>query len=468
MAFSLVLFATLVAVLGLNIALNQVEKSHEKNVRFLTEVVDAKSEILLLDETLTDRAIRFVLTREPRYHARYRMAAGKLDDILKRLRSHDIKSIRESAESVTESNEKLLKIEESAIAEAQQGRADFGYDLLNSEKYRALKKEYLDGALGLADYIDEDIKNRVESNLKKRNLRTIAVTIVMVALIGFWIWFLSLFADWKRKIEELNLELDQRVEDRTKELDDERHLRLMNAKLAAVGELAANIAHEVNNPLQIIALRAQQVIDIADDTESKTLLKLGDSLMKTTKRLTKIANGLRSLSRDGTSESVTRVDLEKFLADIVEVFEPRFKSQNISFEMIDNAKNAVAYFRPTQISQVLMNLINNAIDAVAGAEAKHIVLGANLGINGVEFFVRDSGKGVPPENVERIMEPFFTTKPFGEGTGLGLSISKELVNNHRGKITYARKNNFTEFKVFLPQDAQVQRVSPSRGKVVTS
>ncbi|OQW48914.1 MAG: hypothetical protein A4S09_13180 [Proteobacteria bacterium SG_bin7] len=451
-AFTLVLFATLMVLLCMNIAISRVEKSNQQTLSFLTGLADVKGDILFLDAALTDRAVRFVLTRDSYYDKKFRDGARQLDDVLNNLRKSEISLIRRSAISIAESNRKMVEFEERAIALAKKGRQVEAYKILQSEQYRIFKSEYSVGANGLATFIESEIKTTIDESSKKGNWRTLVVTFVMLALVAVWAWFLSIFDVWKRRIEGLNQELDKRVEERTKELDEERQLRLMNAKLAAVGELAANIAHEVNNPLQIISLRAQQVLDIAEETADGGLKSLGDSLVKTTKRLGKITNGLRSLSRDGTSESITNVAVEKFLVDIIEVFEPRFVSQEIHFEKVNRAGEKTVYLRPTQISQVLMNLINNAIDAVARVKSKEIILGADIVPGGVEFFVLDNGSGVSSENESRIMEPFFTTKPFGEGTGLGLSISKDLVDNHRGKITYARKNDMTEFRVFLPQN----------------
>lgn len=452
LASTIVLFATLMVLLCLNIAINRVEKTNQKTLSFLTGLSDVKSDLLFLDAALTDRAVRFVLTRDPFYDKRYHEGAAQLEALLNDLRKSDIPAVRSSTISVAESNRKMIDFEERAIALAKSGIQNDAYQILQSEQYRGFKSEYSAGAKGLADFIESEIKARIHESSKKSTWRTVVVTLIMLALVAVWAWFLSIFSVWKRQIEGLNKELDKRVDERTKELDEERQLRLMNAKLAAVGELAANIAHEVNNPLQIISLRAQQVLDIADETANNNLTKLGDSLVKTTRRLAKITNGLRSLSRDGTAESVTVVEIEKFLMDIIEVFEPRFISQGILFEKANGAGKKGVHLRPTQISQVLMNLINNAIDAVAHAKTKKIILGAELVEGGVEFFVHDSGSGVVPEHESKIMQPFFTTKPFGEGTGLGLSISKELVTNHRGRINYARKDNMTEFKVFLPQN----------------
>lgn len=451
-ASTAVLFATLMVLLCLNIAISKLEDVNQQTLSFLTGLAEVKSDLLFLDEALTDRAVRYILTRDPSYDLEYRKGVSQLESLLNNLRKSDISEIRSSTVSVEESNRKMIAFEGRAIDLAKRGNQTDAYEIIQSAQYRSFKAEYSAGVKGLANFIESEIKAKIDESSRKSTWRTLVVTLIMLALVAVWAWFLSIFSVWKQQIENLNQDLDKRFEERTKELDEERQLRLMNAKLAAVGELAANIAHEVNNPLQIISLRAQQVLDIAEETANVSLKKLGDSLVKTTKRLAKITNGLRSLSRDGTSESVTQVEIEKFLTDIIEVFEPRFASQGIHFEKVNGAGKKCVYLRPTQISQVLMNLINNAIDAVARTKSKKIILGADCVSGGIEFFVRDNGSGVSPENEPKIMQPFFTTKPFGEGTGLGLSISKELVTNHRGKITYSRKNNMTEFRVFLPQN----------------
>ncbi|HEX4924120.1 MAG TPA: ATP-binding protein, partial [Bdellovibrionales bacterium] len=110
--------------------------------------------------------------------------------------------------------------------------------------------------------------------------------------------------------------------------------------------------------------------------------------------------------------------------------------------------------RPTQISQVLLNLLNNAHDAVAEQTEKWVKLDVRDLGDSVELSVTDSGAGIPPEIQEKIMQPFFTTKQIGEGTGLGLSISKGLVDSHHGQLRLDAKSKNTRFVVLLPKTQQ--------------
>ena len=117
--------------------------------------------------------------------------------------------------------------------------------------------------------------------------------------------------------------------------------------------------------------------------------------------------------------------------------------------------------RPTQISQVLLNLLNNAYDAVIGQPEKRIELHIDDSDDELVLGVSDSGPGIPAEICQKILEPFFTTKPVGQGTGLGLSISKGLVESHGGSIEFESKIGVgTHFSVRLPKyhDADVPHV----------
>lgn len=127
----------------------------------------------------------------------------------------------------------------------------------------------------------------------------------------------------------------------------------------------------------------------------------------------------------------------------------RIKNSGIDLEIhIDPKAKLICY--PSFISQVLLNLLNNAIDALENAAVKKILVSAYVEKNWIHIAVSDSGPGVPKEIEKKIFEPFFTTKTFGKGTGLGLSISKGLVQVHEGELLYNRDNNMTTFIVRLP------------------
>jgi two-component system NtrC family sensor kinase len=239
--------------------------------------------------------------------------------------------------------------------------------------------------------------------------------------------------------------LEKMVAERSGELK-EQILKNMNAsRLVAVGEVASGIAHEINNPLtvingQMLKLQRQLKNYPADPNLEEPIEKI--KLMSN--RIVKIIKGLKLISRDGNSDPMTGFELNNMIEEIKLLTEMKIKSLNIDFTI--HYQGAVqVYGREVQISQVLVNLINNAVDAITHLEAKWIKLEINEKDGLIEFRITDSGSGINSETQEKIMTPFFTTKGVGKGTGLGLSISKGIINEHGGEFYYNAASSNTQF-----------------------
>ena len=123
----------------------------------------------------------------------------------------------------------------------------------------------------------------------------------------------------------------------------------------------------------------------------------------------------------------------------------KLQSQNINFSINVNDQNIMAYGREVQVSQVLVNLIGNSIDAVMHREDKWITVEITGKNDEIEFCITDSGNGIPENLRELIMRPFFTTKELNKGTGLGLSISKNIIVEHGGELIYNHQHKNTQF-----------------------
>ncbi len=224
-----------------------------------------------------------------------------------------------------------------------------------------------------------------------------------------------------------------------------------SAKMASLGEMAGGIAHEINNPLAIIKGKSdllakrlgQGTFDPAK--ASADLAAIG----ATVDRMSKIVHGLRSFSRSCDQDPLERSALDKVIADAIDLCGERFKNADVALS-INCPSDAVIEARTTQITQILMNLLNNAFDAVQGLPKKWVAIDAKASATSVRISVADSGPGIEPKLVERIMEPFFTTKEVGKGTGLGLSISKGIAESHRGTLTYQAAGANTSFVLELP------------------
>lgn len=225
------------------------------------------------------------------------------------------------------------------------------------------------------------------------------------------------------------------IEARTKELENSR-LQLINAsKMASLGEMASGLAHEINNPLAIIQGKVKVISLMFEDLNIKfpPLLNEVDKIKVTTERIEKIVKGLRNFSRPAQYDPFEPTSLNKIIQETLDLCSEKFKAEGISI-IVHNIPKIYISCRPSQISQVLINLFNNSRDAIREREIKWIELSFKVTGNILSIVFTDSGPGIPKDIADKIMEPFYTTKDANMGTGLGLSIAKSLVENHGGNL----------------------------------
>ncbi|MCA9711081.1 MAG: PAS domain-containing protein [Myxococcales bacterium] len=210
-----------------------------------------------------------------------------------------------------------------------------------------------------------------------------------------------------------------------------------SAKFAALGEMAGGIAHEINTPLAIIQGLADELLALAED-EELTLPKVSEitqNIGETVARVGRIISGLRAFARDGRKERPEVVPLRQLVSESLTLCEQNLRLLGIRLDVTGDAGEVTVSCRPTQIVQILLNLLNNARDAVSGTEVPAIEVHASADERHAELRVIDSGPGISPGLRERIMEPFFTTKPVGTGTGIGLSLARSLAQDNGGTLT---------------------------------
>lgn len=241
-----------------------------------------------------------------------------------------------------------------------------------------------------------------------------------------------------RKFKELEAELER------------EHLKLIQAsKLATLGEMAAGVAHEINNPLSIISgcssiLRKS---DISSDVKKEHLEKIG----KAVDRISKIVTGLSKFSRAGEKDlSIKKVNLNKLANECLDLLKPKSNRHHVEIKT-NIASNVVISCDEIQIEQILINLIGNAIDAVAESDGPWIEVAYFSESKFDTIVVKDSGNGIADDIVEKLFNPFFTTKEVGKGTGLGLSISKGIALDHDGDLEYRLVDGHTAFLLKLPR-----------------
>lgn len=236
------------------------------------------------------------------------------------------------------------------------------------------------------------------------------------------------------------------IDARTKELENSR-IQLINAsKMASLGEMASGLAHEINNPLAIIQGKVKVISLMFEDLNIKhpPLVNEVDKIKVTTERIEKIVKGLRNFSRPSQYDPFEPTSLNKIIQETLDLCSEKFKSEGISI-IIHNIPKIYISCRPSQISQVLINLFNNSRDAIRERDIKWIELSFKVSGNTLSIIFTDSGPGIPPDIAEKIMEPFYTTKDANMGTGLGLSIAKSLVENHGGILRLDQNHENTRF-----------------------
>ncbi|WP_028841666.1 c-type heme family protein [Thermodesulfobacterium hveragerdense] len=240
------------------------------------------------------------------------------------------------------------------------------------------------------------------------------------------------------------------VEDVTEKKRIEEQMAI-TAKLATIGQLAAGIAHEINNPLGGIILCLNNVIRSSMDEQTKNqhieLINQGLS------RIQNIIKVLLDFSR--TTELNLRVcEVKDLIENVLRLINYCLKEKNVKVK-IDLEKN----LRPVcldsnKIEQVMLNLILNAIDAMENSEEKVLTIKVYHKESKMFIEVSDTGSGIPPHLAEKVFDPFFTTKPLGKGTGLGLFISKSIVEQHGGKIWFTTSEKGTTFVVEIPLEGR--------------
>lgn len=234
-------------------------------------------------------------------------------------------------------------------------------------------------------------------------------------------------------------------------VEEQRKQAMQSAKLSSLGEMASGIAHEINNPLTIISAIA--MTQRRPKSENEADRKLNDSLDKiimTVDRIAKIIKGLRSFARDSYNDPAVSTSVQHIIDSTLELCNERIKSNGINLQILP-FQNQCIECREVQIVQVLMNLLNNSLDALEGANDKWIQIKVIDLVDKVSIGISDSGKKIPEDIAKKIMQPFFTTKAVGKGTGLGLSISKGIVEAHNGRFYIDNNAEHTTFVIELPK-----------------
>ncbi|MFZ3231335.1 MAG: HAMP domain-containing sensor histidine kinase [Pseudobdellovibrio sp.] len=231
---------------------------------------------------------------------------------------------------------------------------------------------------------------------------------------------------------------------------------ITQTKMAALGEMVAEMAHEINNPLMIVQIKTQMLLQrLIDDPKSFDVDKLISDLQlieKNSLRIQKIVNSSKAISRNAKVDPYTQISILTIVDEAVEIYAERFENKKMQLRLtIDPqiSREDQIEARGSEILQVLVNLIGNAYDAVGGQPDAWMELKLTKAVSQYEIQVINSGEKIPKEIAEKMMNPFFSTKPQGHGTGLGLSLSRQIIENHKGHFFYDSAFEYTRFILLL-------------------
>lgn len=267
----------------------------------------------------------------------------------------------------------------------------------------------------------------------------------------------------EKKLANMNNSLEEQVRYRTQQLLMTEARLIDTAKMAALGEMAGGIAHEINTPLAIIKINSEQIEEVLTKLpiDSQMIDRMAKTIVRTVDRIGVIVRGLRTFASGGSQDRLDHTPLQNIVDDTLVLCRERLKHDSIEMRLDPIPANFNCECRSVQISQVLLNLVQNASDAIQSLPEKwiHIKI-INIG-SFYEISVTDSGTGISQGVRDKIFDPFFTTKDVGKGTGLGLSISKGIIDAHYGSLYLNHKSTNTQFVVRLPvQHPHSERVTP--------
>jgi two-component system NtrC family sensor kinase len=249
-------------------------------------------------------------------------------------------------------------------------------------------------------------------------------------------------------LEESYHRLEEREADKSQRLETVSLQLLESERLAAVGRLAAGVAHEINNPVGVMSMYVEQLLEGEGLTQAqRDKLRIVE---RHTERLARVTGGLLDFAR-AREYRVARFDAAAPARHAIEALAPRLQEAGVEAHVRADEEVFVDGDEG-QVQQVLENLVLNAIHAAPGGRIDIDVQRAD---DRARLRVRDNGTGIAPEHLERLFEPFFTTKEVGQGTGLGLSISYGIVKAHGGSMAgRTRDEGGAEFTIDLPLAAE--------------
>ncbi len=252
-------------------------------------------------------------------------------------------------------------------------------------------------------------------------------------------------AETNRGLIALTTELEHKNE----ELQMMTHQLWQAAKLATIGELTSSIAHELNNPLATVTLRTESLLlEIPPEAPHRKSLEV---IEQEVERMSNLVGNLLQFSRRH-GQQISTIDVSEEIEKTLDLMHRHLKNHGINVERDYESNAPMIRADRQQLRQVVLNLVTNASDAMPeGGTLTVRVQDARANSPGVVIAISDTGSGIAPDDLSRILEPFVTTKPEGKGTGLGLSICRRIAEEHHGSLEItSEEGKGTTVRVVMP------------------
>ena len=497
-------------------------------------LAELRNTIIYLDEILTMSARMVVNTGDLQWEQRYLQHVGPLNEAIKVAIEFSPETFaKDAAQKTDKANKKLVEFENAAFNLVRIGRIEEARAILFSDEYTQVKNIYANGMTEFSAVLSNDINLGLKTEQDKAFIKVAVVLISVSILIVSWIGVFYSVLGWKKTLTnnhsrlsvqaavlaELNHKLDSKVDQRTVELvhankdlhqeiemhknteqalqyekEEQKELiqqlssahehLLQSEKMASIGQLAAGVAHEINNPVGFIKsnlnsleshtndlLTLLNIYEQHENTEMDSIILASIRELKERIELNYLKEDIKMLIAE-SKEGILRVerivhDLKDFshvdeiewhLADLHKGIESTLNIVNNQIKYIADVNKEFGKLPEincmiSQLNQVFMNLFINAAHAIGKGQRGTITIRTGVEDEGVFVDIIDTGKGMNIETQSKIFDPFYTTKPVGEGTGLGLSLSFGIVKKHNGKITVKSElGKGTQFHIWLPKD----------------
>jgi two-component system NtrC family sensor kinase len=267
------------------------------------------------------------------------------------------------------------------------------------------------------------------------------------------------------EINQFTQKLEIKVEERTQQLKAAQKKLLHNDRLASLGQLSASVAHEINNPVSgVLNLSMLMQRMLKDDgippDRIQEFRKYLSQVVNETARVGRIVSDLLSFSRRSKPQRAP-ADLNRIVKTTLSLAQHKMKLSNVSVEQNLCENLPLAACDPSQMQQVVLNLLLNAAEATQSKGDRHVRVSTEAADGEVRLVIADNGEGIQPENLAKIFDPFFTTKSEGKGVGLGLAVSYGIVQEHGGDIEVkSQVGQGATFIVSLPREQPAPAEKP--------